>query len=179
MPSTELPPFESVFDEYKNKIFGLIVRFIRNQEDAEDLTQQVFIRAYKKYDSFRQESDVYTWLYRIAMNLCVDYIRGRKREIETVPVEVNADDSHRSYWENIPDGELSHQNRLEQKELMGLIQETIADMKEKYRHVIILREFEGLSYEEIAKTLGISVKVVEIRLYRARNKLKKKTKDFL
>lgn len=139
MFNSDLPSFENIFNKYKDRIFGLIIRMIKKSEDAEDITQQVFIRVYRKYDSFRRESDLYTWIYRIAMNLCTDYIRrqvsGRKHG-ETISIDNNLEDSR------VP----SHENYLEQLELTAIIQEVISRMKEKYRDVIILREFEGLSY---------------------------------
>lgn len=157
--------FENIFKQYKEKIFRLIYRFTNSYEEAEDITADVFLLAYKSYAKFQGKSEVYSWLYRIAFNQCINNNKKRKRGIAL----------HDCIKENIINEDVFNiDDEFEKKEKEIWVRETIMGLPEKYRGVIVLREMEGLNYEEIAKVLNISKQTVGIRLLRGRMILKKK-----
>lgn len=174
-------PFEEVFEAETNRIYGLILKMIGNPSEAEDLAQQVFLKAYEKYAAFREESAVSTWLYRIAMNLCVDHIRSKKsrRSVEERGPESGEDEGLPSAVERAADRGPTPAERAEAVEISEKVGQALSRLDEKYREVLILREFENLSYEEIAAMLNISEKLVSVRLIRARQKLAELLKDFM
>lgn len=160
----DIVPFENIFKQYKEKIFRLIYRFTNSYEEAEDITADVFLLAYKSYAKFQGKSEVYSWLYRIALNHCINNHKKRKRDIAL----------HDSIKNIINEETFNIDDKFEKKEKEIWVREAIMSLPEKYRSVIILREMEGLNYEEIAKVLDISKQTVGIRLFRGRMMLKKK-----
>jgi len=127
-----------------------------NAQDAEDAAQDVFIKAYRKLGNFKPEAALYTWLYRIGVNTCIDYKRKYRDSSQNTP-------SH-------ADG-LSPENLYQSKETIRTITHALSALPEKLRAVIVLREVEALSYEEIAKILNISLGTVKSRISRARELL--------
>lgn len=176
---TSLPPFQDVFLAHKDKIFGLIVKMVPNAAEAEDLTQQVFLRALRRYDDFRGDSEVSTWLYRIAVNLCTDYVRGKKVRPDAIQEGSATDEEDPGPLARIPDRSPSVEDKAVDHDVSDALRKTIARLDEKSREIILLREFEDMSYEDIARSLGITVDVVGVRLNRAREKLAKLMREFL
>lgn len=177
------PPFEKVVERYYDSVFNLAMRlFGGDREEALDLTQEVFIHAYQAYDRFRGESQVFTWLYRITVNLWKNRLKQLQREREhrwdILPDELDEDeeDAEPFEWE---DTRLSPERLLEQKELAEAIQKAIDELPEEQRVALVLCDLEGLSYKEIAQILGCSVEAVKSRLFRARSTLRKKLRPFL
>ncbi len=179
-PSTEttataLPPFEVLFARYEKGIFNHIYRMVGDFEDATDLTSQTFLHAFRSYDRFRGEAQVYTWLYRIAINLCKNHFRKRDREarIEMVsfdaPLFSDGDEMERE----IEDISQSPERLMEGQELQQLIQSAILGLPVDLRTVILLRDVQGLSYQEVALITGCSVEAVKSRIFRARGQLRK------
>lgn len=157
-------PFDVLFKEYNQKIFNLIYRLTGNYDDAKDLTQDVFLLAYKSYSRFRQEANVYSWLYKIALNHCSNNFKKKRKIVSLDEYMTN----------NNPGAD----EELEKKEEEIKVRWAINTLPNKYKEVIILREIENLSYNDISKILSLSKEVVAIRLFRARIKLKKKLEKF-
>jgi len=163
--------FDELVDRYKEIVFSVAYRFARDPDLAMDLAQDVFIRAYRGIKSFQGKSSFSTWLYRIAVNTCIDYTRRRSRSIDplTVPEEV-ADyaDSEPTAGEPAvgPDG-LALASELGEQ-----IQAAIDALPSYHKAVFVLYEIKGLSYKEIAETVGCSIGTVMSRLHYARKKLR-------
>ncbi len=180
--SVNKPPFDEVIDRYYDKVKNLAFRLMGNREEAEDLAQEVFIHAYQAYDRFRGESEVFTWLYRITVNLAKNRYKQLQREREhrweILPDELDEEEEEAEGfdWE---DTRLSPETLLEQKELAEAIQRAIDELPEDQRITLVLRDIEGISYKEIAQIQGCSVEAVKSRLFRARSTLRKKLRPFL
>lgn len=174
--SSDVDPegFEGLVDKYHRRIFNVIYRYVGDYYEAYDLTQDTFLRAYQSFQQFRGESTAYTWLYRIAINLSHNRIKQLKRkarsEAESLddPIDVDGDAVQRE----VADWSMSPERVAESKELQGVLQRAIQSLPENYRAVILLRDVEGLSYQDIAKATGSSVEAVKSRLFRARSHLK-------
>lgn len=155
--------FRSIVSSYKNKIFNLVFGIVRNREDAEDLMQTIFIKIFNNRKKFKGNSSLYTWIYRIAVNESLNMLKKNKKNMqyfdETFVVnEIEiADKSDTS---------------LEKKELRDYFDTAIAKLDEKYRTVLILKEIDCLSYQEISEVLEISMDKVKIWLFRARENLR-------
>ena len=179
------PSFDEVFNKYKQRIFSLIYRLIPETTEAEDLTQEVFLRAFKAYEKFREEAEIYSWLYRITLNLCKEVLRKKMRlkkhvkEITSLNHEFTNDEGKKKPAEFQDISSTLPLEILEKEEKRKTIREAIDSLPSKYKDVIILCDIEEMSYEEVAKILKISVDAVGVRLYRARNILKIKLKKFL
>lgn len=173
--------FDSLVAKYERKIFNVIYRLIGDYEEATDLTQETFISAFKHYDKFRGEAKVFTWLYQIARNLCINRIRQRDRQrvlrIESLdqPRESLHDEG---MTPEIPDWTHSPQNVLEDKELRERILLAIESLPSDYREVVVLREFHNLSYNEIVEATGLTLENVKTRLSRARGMLRRKLESY-
>lgn len=164
--------YRGLVEKYQQRVYGLIYGMVRNREDARDLTQEAFVKAYNNLDSFRLESSFYTWLYRIAMNVTIDFIRKRKRRATS-----GFDEGIASRDDDGGISEIHHQDSpsraLERKQLYGRIMDAISRLPEDQRQVLLLREVEGLAYKEIAAIMDIPEGTVMSRLYYARKKLQK------
>jgi len=167
--------FDILFQQHEKGIFNLIYRMVGDYEDAVDLTSQTFLHALRGFDQFRGESQAYTWLYRIAMNLCKNHFRKRDREARyqfvSLDAPIYADDEE--IGRDIEDSSLSPERMLEGQELQDLIQQAIMQLSSDLRTVIILRDVQGLSYQESAEITGCSVEAVKSRIFRARGFLRK------
>ncbi|MCS6860905.1 MAG: sigma-70 family RNA polymerase sigma factor [Abditibacteriales bacterium] len=173
--------FEDVVEKYHQKVFNLVYRYLNDYDEAQDLTQDTFVRAYQSWTTFRGESQVYTWLYRIALNLChnrLKQLRRRQRvEVESLdqPVEGESEDIVRE----VPDLSLAPERLVENKELQQVIRRAIRQLPEDYKQVIILRDIEGFSYSDIAKMTGSSLEAIKSRLFRARTALRDLLRPYL
>ncbi|MEO0079698.1 MAG: RNA polymerase sigma factor [candidate division WOR-3 bacterium] len=152
--------FENLYQANRSRVFGTALRMLGNRADAEDVTQDVFVKVFKRLDSFRGEAAITTWLYRITVNCCLDLLRRRKR-IQTVPLE--------SITEPVSD-------RID---VMKLIEAALPKMPEGYRQVFILHDLEGLKHSEIARILGISDGASKSQLHRARAYLRREIGPYL
>ena len=179
-PSTEtaataLPPFEVLFARYEKGIFNHIYRMVGDYEDATDLTSQTFLHAFRSYDRFRGEAQVYTWLYRIAINLCKNHFRKRDREarIDIISFDAPIFSDGEEMERDIEDLSQSPERLMEGQELQTLIQSAILGLPVDLRTVILLRDVQGLSYQEVAQITDCSVEAVKSRIFRARGQLRK------
>ena len=167
--------FDILFRKYEKGIFNLIYRMVGDFEDATDLTSQTFLHALRGYEQFRGDAQAYTWLYRIAMNLCKNHFRKRDREARYQMVSLDApifaDDEEME--RDIEDRTHCPERLLEGQELQELIQQAIMTLSADLRTVILLRDVQGLSYQEIADITNCSVEAVKSRIFRARGYLRK------
>ncbi len=169
----ETQAFEQLVMEYQTKIYTLCYRYMGNEDDAYDMAQEAFIKAYRSLDSFKGKSSFGTWLYRVATNICLDELRRRKRRVTTVsmhePLETLDSELEKEFADVRPTVEALY----EQKELSLYIQTVLDNMKPEHKTVIILRDMMGLSYEEISEVLSCSSGTVKSRLSRARTIFRK------
>lgn len=169
--------FESLMQSYQGPIFNMLFRMIGNREEAEDLAQEVFITVFKRIDTFRGESSLATWIYRIASNHCINrkkYLTRRrhydKRSFDDVGDRDQLGDGRAGVSERVPrPDEMAEGFQMER-----LIQEAISSLDEEQRLVVVLRDVQNLSYEEIGEITGLPPGTVKSRLHRARMALKEK-----
>ena len=162
--------FEEFVSTYEKKIYTLALRQIGNAEDAEDITQEVFLRVYRNIGSFRAESRLSTWIYQITMNACIDAARRRARRVEVTPMYTDDDSGEQTAIE-LPDESFAPEKVFERTALRDQIKEGLTHLTEEHRRILILRDINGLSYTEIAEILSLSEGTVKSRLFRARDKM--------
>lgn len=155
--------FEELVRRYRNDVVALAHHFVGNREDAWDLSQEVFIKVFRSLKRFRGEASFKTWLLRITANQCKDHFK--KRRLQTTAFETNG------VAQNRASGQRDPREALEAAELGDSIRAGLDTLNEKHRTVLVLREFEGLSYEEMAVVIGCSLGTVMSRLHHARKKL--------
>ena len=158
--------FDLLVLKYQFKLQSIISRFVRDRDEIADVTQEAFIKAYLALPGFRGESQFYTWLYRIAVNTAKNYLVGRSRRPPSADVDV-ADAEYLAANDQLHDLD-SPENRLFCEQLDGVIRNTIADLPEDLRTAITLREYEDLSYDDIAEIMQCPTGTVRSRLFRAR-----------
>jgi len=169
--------FDLLVLRYQHRILGLIGRFIRDPTEVEDVAQEAFIKAYRALPKFRGDSAFYTWLYRIAINTAKNYMVARGRR----PPATDVDVEDAEFLENnalLTDIGTPEANQ-EKDDLRRVINEAIEDLPEDLRTAFTLREFSGLSYEEITEIMGCPVGTVRSRIFRAREALDKKIRPLL
>jgi len=172
--------FDDLVDRYEKPIYNLILRLVGDPDEAADLTQDAFVSAYRSYSSFRGESSVYTWLYRIALNKCKnrikEYDRRRGLEAGSLDDEYDATSAAGAGTHGVT---ATPHVALERKELRERIERAIAELPSDYRIVAVLRDLQGLSYEEVAQAAELSIDVVRTRISRAREMLRRKLSPYL
>jgi RNA polymerase sigma-70 factor (ECF subfamily) len=167
--------YKLLVERYQGRVFRVAYGLMRNREDAREVCQEAFIKAYRNLPNFRRDSSFYTWIYRITVNLGIDQKRKayRSRETNLDEARLTPDQAHHTGPRPMPGPGQS----LVRKQLAGRIGEAIASLPEDQRQVIILREVQGLSYKEIAETTGIAEGTVMSRLFYARKKLQSLLED--
>lgn len=168
--------FRPIVERYQNRIYAMVVGMVRDEAEARDLVQNAFIKAYQGLDTFRLDSSFYTWLYRIAMNLAIDSCRKRRRrKTGSFDEAIAARDEDGEMLElHHADGPAE---ALHRKELRQRIFAAMEELTEEQREVLLLREVEGLSYAEIAESMGIPEGTVMSRLFYARKKMQGLLRD--
>lgn len=158
--------------KYQHKIVGLVSRYLRDQDEVLDVTQEAFIKAYRALPRFRGDSAFYTWLYRIAINTAKNHLVSKSRR----PPDTDLDIDEGEFQE--ASGALSQmenpENSLATEQLKAVVYQAIDDLAEDLKAAITLREFEGFSYEEIAEVMDCPVGTVRSRIFRARETIEKK-----
>ncbi|HEY3282400.1 MAG TPA: sigma-70 family RNA polymerase sigma factor [Armatimonadota bacterium] len=177
----QLLSFDELIAKYEKKVFNLILRHINDYDDAADLTQETFINAYRAYGRFRGDSKVYTWLCQIALNACKNRFRQRDRvkPLTGPSLDEPVEDERGSVSRDFPDLTHAPHQVFEQKELGQQIEAAIAALPLDYRTVVILRDLQGLSYQEIAEAAGLSLETVKTRLHRGRLMLRRRLEPYL
>lgn len=161
--------FEALVTAYQKQIYNLALRTVGNEEDAADMTQEAFLRAYRSLGSFRGDSKFSVWLYRLTTNICIDFLRSRGRR-PTVSLTA-ADEDEEPQELDVADDRFDPVQSLERAELRRAVQRGLASLPEDYRRILMLRELSGLSYAEIGQVLRLEEGTVKSRLFRARKKL--------
>jgi RNA polymerase sigma-70 factor (ECF subfamily) len=171
--------FRTLFERYHRRAYALAFGVLRHQDDALDVVQDAFIKAHKYLDKFEGNSSFYTWLYRIVMNLAIDHLRKHRR---IKPVEL--DEQHLEGAEGGPGDELLPKmlggnpgRALLDKEIRARIDEALAELSENHRSVLVMRELEGMSYEEMAQAMNCSKGTIMSRLFHARKNMQKRLID--
>jgi RNA polymerase sigma-70 factor (ECF subfamily) len=170
--------FEELVSRYQDKVYALSFRYMGNKDDAYDMAQESFLKAYRSLRSFKSESSFGTWMYRITTNVCLDELRHRKRRVVPLsfdePLAIrDGDEVKKEVADPSPTADILY----EQKELSHYIQTLLSQIKVEYRTALILRDMMQFTYEEIAEILNCSVGTVKSRLSRARNILRKSLAD--
>ncbi len=170
--------FEQLVGKYQRKLGRLLARFIRDQAEVEDVTQEAFIKAYRALPSFRGESAFYTWLYRIGINTAKNHLVARGRRAPT-STEFDSDEA-----ESFDDAELLHdintpERLLQSKQIGQTVNAAMEALPDELRNAIVLREIEGLSYEEIAVEMKCPIGTVRSRIFRAREAVAEKLRPLL
>ena len=160
----ELSAFDEIVRRHQRRVYNLAYRMLRRREDAEDVTQEAFLRAFQSLRGFRSEADVGVWICRITANLCVDWLRSKARREEAAdPTRIAsayADERHRK------GDELARDARA-----------AVAQLPPKYRLAVVAFYLEGRSYEEAARVVGVGVRTLKTRLYRARRMLRETVQE--
>jgi RNA polymerase sigma-70 factor (ECF subfamily) len=168
----DLQAFEQLVQIYQNKVYGLCYQLTGNYNDSQDLAQEVFIKAYSSIKTFKNQSDFGTWLHRIAVNTWINIQRKRKRRQEvSIDAPLKTEDGEEMARE-IPSPEANPLETVESKELNALVNKAIQQLSYEHRAVLVLREIEGYSYEEIAQIMDCSIGTVRSRINRARKAMK-------
>ncbi len=163
--------YGGLVEKYQQRIYAIAFGVLHNREDALDVSQDVLIKAYRKLSYFRGASSFYTWLYRIAVNMAIDYRRKRKKVVE-VEYDDHIDSDDESDKPSLQTSAENPAETLERKELNDIVMNAIGSLPDEQKTVLILREVEGLAYEEIAKVTGVSIGTVMSRLHYGRKKLR-------
>jgi RNA polymerase sigma factor (sigma-70 family) len=154
--------YAHLIDKYKNKIYAVLLRMVHHPQDAQDLTQECFIKAYKYLHSYDSTGTFSAWLYRIAVNLCLDTLRKQAR---TPAIQAETD-------ERAITDHKSPETVYLQKESASEVHDLIRELPESYRIVLLLRYINDLSYKEISDVLDLPLHTVQVRLHRAKQKLR-------
>lgn len=173
--------FDKLVLKYQDRVFNLCYRFLGDYEEANDSAQETFIKVYNSLKNFRFESAFSTWLYRIAVNTCKNKLSSLKFRLNQRMVRLDrekASDEDCRLTE-IRDESLSPEAELEKKERETIIQKAIDSLPKDYKSVVVLRDIEGLSYEETAEITGYKIGTVKSKLSRARVRLREKLKGLI
>jgi len=162
--------FEKLILLYEEKIYTICLRLLKQPDEAFDAAQEVCIKIWKQLKNFKGDAKLSTWIYRIAINTSLDLLRQQKKRQEQIVLLTENDNleksKHLHQWDDLS-------TQLSEKEGLNVLWQAMQELKEDDRIIIVLRDIEGYSYDEIALTLGISIGTVKSRLSRARIKLKK------
>jgi RNA polymerase sigma-70 factor, ECF subfamily len=174
--------FRDITAENYERVYNVIYRLINDPEEAADLTQDTFVNAYRAWDAFRGEAQVYTWLYRIAVNLTKNYLQRQGRISNTEGTSLDAPiDSHEQneLYLQLDDNSMAPVRLAENRELRQVLVDAVSRLRQDYREVIVLRDYQGFSYNEMAEILGCSLQAVKSRLFRARSVLRERLEVYL
>jgi len=161
--------FEKLVLENQTKVYNLALRMVGNEQDAFDMSQEAFIKAYNSIAFFRGESRFSVWLYRLTTNVCLDFLRSEGRKSHGSLTYMSEEDDDKEL--EIPDERFSPETLAEKKELREAVNRGLMSLPKDYRTILLLREIDGLSYEEIADTLALEEGTVKSRIFRARKRL--------
>ena len=170
--------FKTLFERYHRRAYALAFGVLHHPDDALDVVQDAFIKAHKYLDKFEGNSSFYTWLYRIVMNLAIDHIRKHRRvkpvELDETRIESDADDA---LLPRIISGNPAR--ALADKQIRGRIDQALDELSENHRSVLVMRELEGLSYEDMAQAMSCSKGTIMSRLFHARRNMQKRLLDLI
>ena len=165
----ETEAFEELVLTHQKNVYNLALRTVGNPEDALDMSQEAFLKAFNSLGSFRGDSKFSVWLYRLTTNLCIDFLRKNKRNQVQQLSYINSEGEEQDI--EISDERFSPATELDKKEFRDAVISGLDGLSPDYRKVLVLREIGGLSYEEISKESGLDIGTVKSRLFRARKRL--------
>ena len=170
--------FDQLVTRYRTRVFGMIYNMVHSEQDAWDLAQDSFLKAWKSIGRFRSQSSFYTWIYRIVTNVTIDWLRkkqvkGSGAEFDDAIQLKDIDPASRT----VPKADALPHQRMEQREIRARIDDAIAQLSPEHRAVILMKETEDMQYHEIAEALGCSIGTVMSRLFYARKKLQNLLRD--
>lgn len=163
--------FGLLMDKYRNSVFFTILKMIHNRDDAEDVLLVTFSKAFNNLENYKEDFAFSTWIFRIATNNCIDFIR--KKKMQTTPIDTSFKDSEDSERQGIviPDSSANPEQNIINDQKALKLREIVEKLPEKYRNLITLRYFEELSYDEIAEQLDLPLGTVKAQLFRAKEAL--------
>ncbi|MEG0778127.1 MAG: sigma-70 family RNA polymerase sigma factor [Oscillospiraceae bacterium] len=167
--SSDSDSFEKLVLYNQTKVYNLALRMVGNPDDAFDMSQEAFIKAYNSLGSFRGDSRFSVWLYRLTTNVCLDFLRSEGRKSHNSLTFMGDDEDSKEL--EIPDDRFSPETLVEKKELRERLSHGLMRLPKDYRAILLLREIDGLSYDEIAAALSLEEGTVKSRIFRARKKL--------
>ncbi len=170
----ETEAYDCLVRKYQRQVYNLAYRMLGNSEDAGDLVQETFIRAYAALSSFRLDASFLTWLYKIASNLCIDQMRSRKSK-GALSLDFEIEEGR----EPMADRSFAPEDRVVRGAVADIVDREVMNLPEKYRIVVIKRHLLGMSIEEIASELGLPSGTVKTHLFRAREMLRERLKPVL
>ncbi len=162
--------FEELLNKYKASVYSICYRMVRNHSDAEDLSQEVFIRTFSVLDRYDPSYPFSSWLFRITSNLCIDFLRKVKGG--TISLDKPVESSDGEMPRQLPSKDAQPDREVESKEMMAVLEEAISTLPEHYKIIVLLRHQEQLTYAEISDNLGIPLGTVKARIHRARSYIK-------
>jgi len=176
----EISAYEKLVARYQNKIMGYVVRMTNgDREEAEDVTQETFIKAYRSLDSFRGQASFSTWLYKISTNLVIDRARMKKRRPQQAYSLDEPFGDEETGGREIADSRYEPSKGVEKDELRRLVREVVADMPEDKRQVLVMCDLQGMPYEDISAVLNIPLGTVKSRIFHARADLARRLRPYI
>ncbi len=172
---TEL--FSVIIDRYQTKVFSTVYHYTHDQEEARDLTQEIFIKLYNNLKSYQSKASFSTWLYRIAVNRCIDWTR--KKRLQTISTIYDNSEEEIDIYDTIADSGGGPEEELIKQENRAYIRKVVEELPEIYKTVIILYYFEDFSPQEISEITGDPKRTIETRLYRGKNLLKLRLEELI
>jgi RNA polymerase sigma-70 factor (ECF subfamily) len=168
--------FDLLVRKYQHKVVKLVLRYVRNPAEAEDIAQEAFIKAYRALPQFRGDSAFYTWMYRIAINTAKNSLASRDRSPIAYDLDLNDPEESHSVQAKLQDPDTPEGLALTE-EIRGIVNSAIESLPEELKTAIVLRELDGLSYEEIAAAMECPVGTVRSRIFRAREAIDKRLRE--
>jgi len=169
--------FDLLINKYQHRIVSLVTRYVHDHAEAQDVAQEAFIKAYRAIGSFRGDSAFYTWLYRIAINTAKNWLVAQKRRPPAY--DIDAVDAEQYDVDSRLKDKATPENELLREEIKQTVYDTIEQLPEDLRTAIVLREMEGMSYEEIAATMECPIGTVRSRIFRAREAIDEKLRPLI
>lgn len=168
------PSYRAIMKKYHDQVYNLLYRMVHDKDEVEDLTQEAFIKAFQSLQNFNEEFAFSTWLYKIATNNCIDYIR--KKKLKTFSIDKPIESTDGDYTFEIPDSTFEPDRSMIARQKSKALEEAVNALPEKYRQVILMRHTEDKDYQEIADELELPLGTVKAHIFRAREILYKKLK---
>jgi RNA polymerase sigma-70 factor (ECF subfamily) len=172
---TEL--FSVIIDRYQSKVFSTAFHYTHDHEEARDLTQEILIKLYNNLQKYKGKASFSTWLYRIAVNRCIDWVR--KKKLQTVSAICDGSEEELDIYDTIADSGGGPEEDLIKQENAVYLRKLVEGLPEIYKTVIILYYFEDLSPQEISEIIGVPKRTIETRLFRAKNLLKLRMEELI
>lgn len=167
----DVEAFEKLIEGCQKRVFNIALRMLGNPDDASEMSQEVFIKIFRSLDGFKENSSFYTWVYRITTNICLDELRKRKNS-QVISLDETISIKDNELKPQVEDKSPTPDIEAEKKELRRVVNSAIKSLPEEHKIVVVLRDIQGFSYEEIAKILNCPEGTVKSRINRARQSLK-------